>query len=223
MTSSTCSLSPLFSYVYCSCTSILCVTAFFYIGTLVSSSNISAQAHFVFHQTIIQSELCLQLSPSWHACRWHDSSGINGSSLLPGPWVERLRPMKERSCDYRWVLETKATRQSDSGKRLPSLKTLPERGGETRWHVFKRVILCFYFHDITLECTFGTVWVISGDNDSFLDPKITENQLFLSSGKQSGWITGAIYKSNITQSSNEGTHSCCWSDLLRGKYQICTI
>lgn len=74
--------------------------SFFFIGTPVSSSNISAQAHFIFHQTIIQSQLCLQLSPSCQRRR-HDSSGINGRSLLPGPGVERPRPMKERSCDYR--------------------------------------------------------------------------------------------------------------------------
>lgn len=92
---------------------------------------------------------------------------------------------------------------------------------EMRWHVFKRVILCFRFHDITLECTFGTVLLISGDNDSFLDPKITQNKLFLSAGKQSGRITGAIYKSNITQNSSEGMHSCCRSHVLRGEYQIC--
>lgn len=61
------------------------------------------------------------------ARRWHDSSGINGRSLLPVPGVERLRPMKDPVITG----ESRRQKQHNSWTQesgcLPSLRTVPER------------------------------------------------------------------------------------------------
>lgn len=216
-------MRSLFTYEHLGCHNKTS-NSFFCSGTLVSSSNISAQAHFIFHQTIIQSKLCLQLSPS---CQHADDMILAAStaglcSLVPGlrGWDRWKKDPVITGESWRQKQRNSWTQESGC---LPPLKTLPEqpeRDALARFQTRDPVFL-FSWHYSRVHIWHGSADI--GDNDSFLDPKITENKLFLSVGKQSGRITGAIYKSNITQNSNEGTHSCCRSDVLRGKYQICRI
>lgn len=101
--------------------------SFFCIGTLVSSSYISAQAHFIFHQTIIQSELCLQLSPS---CQRADDMIL--AALMAGlcSSVPELRGWDRWK--ILWLQVSPGDKSNPTvGLRksgcLPTLKTVPER------------------------------------------------------------------------------------------------
>lgn len=100
--------------------------SFFCIGTLVSSSNISAQAHFIFHPTIIQSERCLQQSPS---CQRADEMILVASTAglcFPGfrGWDRWKKDPVITGESWRQKQHNSWTQASGC---LPSLKTLPER------------------------------------------------------------------------------------------------
>lgn len=102
--------------------------SFFCIGTLVSSSNISAQAHFIFHQAIIQSELCLQPSPS---CQRADDMILAASMAGLCSLVSGLRGWDRWKKDPLITGESWRQKQHNSCTQesgcLPSLKTLPEQ------------------------------------------------------------------------------------------------